>query len=431
MKRKVTKLSNSPFIKNVIILSTGTVAAQAISILLIPIITRLYGPEAYGMMGVFVAITGIVSPIAALTYPFAIVLPKDDKDAQGLLRLSLYISLGIATLALFILFFSKKHIVSLFNIEEVAPYLYLIPLVILFAGLYQVTEQWLIRTKQFGITAKVTFAQSLLMNGGKAGIGYFYPAGTVLIIMTALGSGLRAFLMIFLLRNSRNKIPFRSHKGDSIKGLANKYKDFPIFRAPQVFINAISENLPVVLLSSFFGPASVGFYTLGRTVLTIPSTLIGKAIGDVFYPRISEAEHNGENLTKIIKKAIFALGAIGIVPFGIIIIWGPWLFNLVFGAEWEVAGEYARWISIWLFFKFTYQPCIKALPVLSAQDFHLKFTFLNLIIQSIVILLGYYIFSNELVVIALFGVSGAVLCIILIIITLNISKEFDENKRVS
>src|SRR5699024_4538293 len=120
----------------------------------------------------------------------------------------------------------------------------------------------------------------------------------------------------------------------------------PVYRAPEMFLNAISQGLPVLMLTAFFGPASAGFYTIGRTVLNIPSQLIGKAIGDVFYPRIAEAANNKEDLNKLIKKATFVLSGIGIIPFGIVILFGPSLFSFVFGSDWIIAGEYARWISL-------------------------------------------------------------------------------------
>src|SRR5699024_264533 len=111
------KLTKKPFIRNVVVLASGTAAAQMISMLLSPVITRLYGPEAYGLMGTFMAIITIMGPIAALTYPIAIVLPKKDSDARGLIKLSLLITSIISILvALFILFF-KNHIVNIFQLD--------------------------------------------------------------------------------------------------------------------------------------------------------------------------------------------------------------------------------------------------------------------------------------------------------------------------
>src|SRR5699024_10092294 len=92
------------------------------------------------------------------------------------------------------------------------------------------------------------------------------------------------------------------------------------------------------------------------------------------YPRIAEAKHKGEDLNKLIKKATLFLAGLGIVPFGLIILFGPLLFSFVFGEDWVRAGEYARWIALFSFSTYLNQPAVKSLPVLSAQRFHLLFT---------------------------------------------------------
>lgn len=425
MKSRILEFFKKDFLRNVIIMSTGTVAAQVIALILIPIITRLYGPESYGIMGTFLAIVGIIIPIAALTYPIAIVLPEKNEDALGLVRLSVYISFTLATFVFLIILFFEQNIVQLFNLSTVSSYLFLIPIVILCAGFMQVMEQWLIRTKQFGITATVAFSQSLIVNGAKVGLGYIHPVASTLIILSSLNEGIRGAMMLLLSSRTKDSLSLKFIARTNVKKVASKYRDFPFFRAPQVLINALSDNMPVMLLSVFFGPASAGFYALCRSVLKVPSSIIGKSIGDVFYPRISEAKRNGENLNKLIIKAVFALGLIGILPFGTIIVFGPSLFSIIFGSEWGIAGEYARWIGIWMFFNFVYQPCIRALPVLSAQRFHLLFTIITFIIQTTNMIIGYYIFSSDLVMIALLGSSGAILCLILILITLRISKKLE------
>lgn len=426
-------LKNKPFIRNVIVLTSGTAAAQAIGIILSPVITRLFGPEAYGLMGTFSAMVTIIAPVAALTFPIAIVLPKNDTEAKGLIRLSMVITIVISIFAGLLLIFFHEQIVHIFNLDSIASFLFLLPFVIFSAGFLQIIEQWLIRTKQFHVSAKATFLQALLIHGGKVGVGLFYPVAWVLIIFTALAQGLKAVLLMFLSRKSgRNRILFTAKEKVSFKFLFKKYNDFPLFRAPEVFLNAISGSLPVLLLTSFFGPASAGFYSIGRTVLNLPSQIIGQSVGDVFYPRISEAAHNGENLTRLIKKATVSLGLVGIFPFGLIILFGPWLFAFVFGSEWYTAGEYARWIALWSFFGFMNRPSVRALPVLSAQAFHLMYTGFMLVTRVLVLAVGFFVFSSDIVAIALFGISGAILNIGLILITLKISRKFElsREKRV-
>src|SRR5690625_4256592 len=96
MKNKLRKIIKKPFIKSVIVMSTGTIAAQVVKMFLSPIVTRLYGPGALGIMRVLISIIQIIGPMAALPYPIAIVLPKNHLNAKGLIRLSLYISPGTA-----------------------------------------------------------------------------------------------------------------------------------------------------------------------------------------------------------------------------------------------------------------------------------------------------------------------------------------------
>ena len=74
MLAKIKKLTQSKFIRSVVLVAGGAAGAQAITMAFAPIITRFYGPEAFGLLGTFTAILGIVMPIAALSYPIAIVL---------------------------------------------------------------------------------------------------------------------------------------------------------------------------------------------------------------------------------------------------------------------------------------------------------------------------------------------------------------------
>ena len=112
------------------------------------------------------------------------------------------------------------------------------------------------------------------------------------------------------------------------------------------------------------------------------------------------------------------------------ILFGPFLFSFVYGAEWEMAGHYARWVAPWFFFAFINRPSVMALPVLSAQDFHLKYTIFMLVVRILLLAVGYYAFESDLIAIALFGLSGAILNIGIILFTLKISSKHDRRKNL-
>lgn len=431
MKNIMQNVLRNKFIKNVIILASGTAVSQIITLLLIPIITRLYGPEQYGIMGTFMSVLAVLIPIAALTLPTGIVLPKSSNKAVDIIKASIKISLIISMLTLILLFLFYEFLAGILNLNSIGSLLFLIPLVIITAAIHQVLRQWLIRENRFKILSRVPVYESVIIYGSMVIIGLILPVTTVLIILISIKSLTSALIMYISLRTKNDNI-FKQIKikSNNFKKIIKEYRDFPMYRAPQELLNGLSQNLPVMMLAALFGPISAGFYSIARTALSVPSRFIGQAIGDVFYPRIAKAANNNEQITYLIIKSTIILFCIGAIPFGTVILFGPMLFSLVFGSDWSFAGEFARWLSIWLLFTFSNKPSIKALPVISAQYFHLKFTFLSLLTRVIALSVGFYFFQSDLFAIALFSISGALLELFLIIKTITLSKKFEiYNKR--
>jgi len=71
----------SAFGVDVLTLVTGTTIAQIITVLASPVITRLYGPETFGILALFTSITSIIAVIACMRYELAIMLPESDGEA--------------------------------------------------------------------------------------------------------------------------------------------------------------------------------------------------------------------------------------------------------------------------------------------------------------------------------------------------------------
>jgi O-antigen/teichoic acid export membrane protein len=407
-RRALASVWRSRFVRDVAVVATGTAAGQAITMAFAPLITRLYGPEAFGLLGAFMAIVAVATPLAALAYPIAIVLPRDDRDALGLVRLSAILSFAIALLAAAGLWAGGDWLTATLGAESVAGFLFLIPLGMLFAAWMQIAQQWLIRKKEFGVVARSAVAHSLILNSAKSGVGWLHPVGAVLIVLATLGHALHAALLFIGARRRYQGSADEREEGPAtpLRELAHRHRDFPLYRAPQNFINAASESLPVLMLAAFFGPAAAGFYTLGKMVMGIPSTLLGKAVTDVFYPRITEAAYNGENLPQHIVRATGALLAIGIVPFGLVVLFGPWLFSFVFGGEWAMAGEYGRWLALFFLFNFINKPSVAAVPVLGIQRGLLVYELFSTGAKVLGLVAGFYWFASDLWAVALFSVIG-------------------------
>ena len=270
----------------------------------------------------------------------------------------------------------------------------------------------MIRKKQFKANTARNVVSALSINSLKAGFGMFWPTSAMLISLNVLGNLLNTILLVFGIKRTLDIKKFliiNSHEKGLLKSLFFQYRDFPLLRTPQTFMNAFSVGIPILLLTSFFGPASAGFYALGKRVLKLPGQLIGKAIGNVFYPRIAEAGNKGENIQKLLLKATIGLAAMGIIPFGLIVLFGPSLFVFVFGQEWGMAGEYARWVAFWSFFIFINTPSVNAIPVLRKQGFFLFFEVFSTTIRIIALYVAFWLFNDDILAVGLFSGTGVIL----------------------
>lgn len=425
----INTLKNSKFVKNVLVVMTGTALAQIITFALMPIVTRIYGPEPIGVLGTFTAVTSILSPLVALTYPIAVVLPKSDKKARSVVKLALSITTLNGLFFIAIMFLFNEMIIELFNLHTISSYVYLIPIFLFLTGLLQVMEQWIIRTKHFALKAKTAVLQSLFINGSKIGVGLFYPLSASLIIIQTAGLLFRTSLMFFM---SDKTVLNRTEKHTivDLKSAALEHRDFPKYRAPQAFINAMSQGLPVLMFAIFFGSAIAGFYSLGRQALNVPVSLVGKAVQDVFYPKVNEFSNDKRSITPIVWKAVAGLFALGIIPFGFIIIFGPWVFSFIFGQEWYTAGEYARWIAFVSLAMLMTRPIIATIPVINIQRTFLFVEIVGTIGKVLALVLGIYLFEEPIYAVASFSIASVMMYVYLTIHTLWKAKQFDkENKR--
>lgn len=420
----VKYLAQSKFARNVAIVATGTAGAQAITLGFSPIITRLYGPDAFGVLGVFVAILGVLAPLAALSYPISIVLPKREDEAITLAKLSLKIAIFMSLLTGCVLALFKQPLINSFNLQAVEPFIFLLPLAMLFSAMMAIMTQWVIRKKMFRLKAKVAVLQSLWLNLAQVAMGMLAPVSLVLVALTTLASIMHAFMLWIGARRRPGGSLSASGNGQAEgymgaeKRLAWQHRDFAYYRTPQIVLNAASQSMPVIMLASFFGPATAGFYALGKMVLGAPTTLIGQSVASVFYPRINEAVHNGEDAFKLLVKATSYLAVLGILPFGIIIILGPWLFTFVFGEEWRTAGVYAQWLAIWSYFGFINRPSVGAIPVFSLQGLFLIYEVVSIVFRAASLVWAFYYFNSALAAVAAFSVVSVVLNVFLIVATL-------------
>lgn len=408
-----------PFVRSVSIVAGGTVISQAINMLFSPIITRLYDPGMFGVLGVFLSVVSVLTPVAKLCLPYAIVLPAKEEDSLLLTRFSLLFGSLFSFFTLVIILVFGQQIAHALRLDQYTRYLYFIPVALFLSVTYSAYDHWLIRHKKFNVSSIISVTQSLMFNLTLVGIGYFFPPYASLIGINIFGKIYHAFASMITTRKSIKRAREQATESVSLfskKGLRllHEYRDFPIYRTPQILLNNLSANLPVLMLTLFFGPASAGLYELGRRVLKLPAVIVADSVAKVFNQRVAETSHTNRPIQPMLIRTTAVLMVVAIVPFGIIFFFGPVLFSWVFGADWATAGVYARWMALWLFFTFINRPSIKSIPVLMLQKQYLFYEVITSIIRLASIAIGYLITKNDVITIAIYSIVGSLINIVVI-----------------
>ncbi|MCT7976494.1 lipopolysaccharide biosynthesis protein [Laspinema olomoucense] len=393
------------FSKDVLKLVSGTVFAQALSIIVSPLLTRFYSPENFGLSALFSSITTIVAVGSCLRYELSIMLPDNDEEAANLLGLSLGLVILTSTLSVPLIWFTKPLIVGWLSSEELGLYLGLVPLTVFFSGVFMALNYWNSRTKHFGRLSIARIVTSVTTVGTQLSGGYMgYRTGGVLIGAGVVGSALSSLVLgQQIWRDDGFKLRHSISMGGMISGLKRHYR-FPLYDLSASLFNNISWQLPAFLLSAFFSMTTVGYYALGFRIISLPMNLIGQSISQVFFQRASVAQHDC-TLARTVENTFNYLVKFSLFPILMLTLIGGNLFLVFFGNQWYEAGVYVQILGVWSFFWFISSPLSTVFTILEKQK---KLFWIQLLIFTSRLLslsLGGYM-GDARVALSLFSISG-------------------------
>lgn len=395
---------SSEFFRNVVTLMTGTGLSQVITIGITVILTRMYTPEHFGLFALFISVFSIVGNPATGKYDKAILLPKEEKDSIHLTIISIGLSV-IYALVILVVFILFRHQLALkLGDPELSNWLLLIPLFIISNSVANSLLVWLNKHKKYAPIAKGRVFKSSITAVVNIVFALIVATGGGLILGEIFGIMSMAIYFCFIsFKNGflNNLIISR----DNIKRLLKKYKDFPKYNIPSNLINIISAQLPVILLISFFGAATVGFYSLTKRVLDAPMNLMSSAIMEVFRQKAAEDFLNKGNCTDVLLSTVKKLAIISIVPFAIFFFFAPSIFELVFGTEWRFAGEIARVLSFMYAAQFICIPITYVYNIADKQKENFILHIYMLVSTFLSLYLGYFFSFNIINTFLLFSIN--------------------------
>jgi O-antigen/teichoic acid export membrane protein len=404
----IKSYKNNDFIKSVLMITGGTVFAQALSVLLSPLITRLYTPDDYGILTTYSALLGMICLLSVLAYDMAIPIATDDNNALNILVFCLAILFCTTMFLTLFMITAGELVLKLFKFEELLQYRAFIPIGFFLTGLYTVFSQWALRKKDFSAISKTKYSQSIVGNSTKLICGFVRPNAVWLIIGTILSQSAGIVTLI-----QSNKKYFRGalnrFKYKDAKKLMIRYKAFPLYSAPGLVIISASGQLPIIFLSLLYGPSIVGLYGLAHSITFLPMTVIGKSVQDVFYGEAASlGKSNPRQIKKLSNSLLKKLIVLGMIPTLILIIFGPMLFSIVFSSDWKVAGIYSQILAIYVFFHFIFHPISSVFLIFEQQKKIIILDILRLILVLLVFGIAFTFEINSYVTVSMFSISMAI-----------------------
>lgn len=409
-----TQIKNSrkyseSFAGSVSILAFSSISVQLLTILAFPVTSRLFTPEAFGIMAAFLSITSIFVNIVSLKYEFALVLPSENDEAAHVFTLGFLITvIFTAFTVLFIALFGRT-VLTLGNVPELIRYMWLFPLTIFFTGYANLFNYWYIRIKAFRKIAIVRIISKVSHVGSAVGFGFLgYTSAFYLITATIIFQISASFIYLFLSLRYFYGFITRKYSISEIANVAKKYIKFPLYSSVSDILNVASQSVPIILITAFFGTAVSGFYSRALALVYVPFFFIGTSIRDVFFQRVSAKKAAGENISVFIEGIIKRLIGMILLPMLLLFFISTDLFVVVAGERWLDAGIYTRLLIPWICVNFISFPLSILFMVMNIQHIQLIYNIFLFIARVTALCIGGFFLKNAEISFMLFSGVGVV-----------------------
>lgn len=349
------------FFKAVSVLVGGTAFAQGIAILALPILTRLYTPEEFSLYAIYASLLLTLSTASCLRFEIAIPIPEDDSEAIHLVLLAVLSNLVISLLIGLIIWVFYPEIILLLKQPNFTSLIWLVPVGVFFAGLYNTFQYWATRKKQFPIIAKSRMVQSISGVSVQLAMGIMGGAALGLTVgqIVKFSAGIWQLVVNFLHDAS---MVIRTTTFHQLKQVFKKNNQFPKYSALEALANSAAIQLPIIIIAAFSLDAEAGFLMLAMQIMAIPLSFVGGAIAQVYLAHAPENYSTGK-LREYTHQCIFQLLKIGVTPLLIVCLLAPSIVPFVFGEAWQRTGEMMLWMLPWFIMQFIVSPVSMSLHI--------------------------------------------------------------------
>jgi lipopolysaccharide exporter len=341
---RITREKGS-FLSHVATLVTGTAISQAITFAAMLVLTRLFAPDAFGLLAVFMTIVSLISVLGGARYELAIMLPEEDREAANVFHAATLVLTGICILSLVGIALFHSRLATMMGEPLVDSWLWAIPAVLFVNGFYQVLGYWCGRMKRFRQMAVSRIAQSFGTVGMQIALFFAHANGGVALIGGWIfGQSLGAAVLLIQVLRQDGAFLRTSWDVRSLPRLLRTYKNFPFYKAPYSFIANSSSQLVVVVIRMFSDLTTVGLYAMASRAIYLPVALIASSMNQVFYEKAATETAPGR-LETFVNRALRIQVLLATPLLFFAAIESRLVFAAIFGARWTESGAFAAFLS--------------------------------------------------------------------------------------
>lgn len=411
MKKQTLKVFlEHDFTKNILILTGGSLFAQALGFAVLPLLTRIYSASDMGILGLYTSIVGFFSVIAAFRYEVAIPMARCEKSSVGLIILSLILTI-FSTMVVFLVCYLYKFPLA----TKLSGFYWLVPVGVFLAAFYSIVQFWATREKKFGQITQAKVTQSLFCSLIQVAMGVM-QFGAVGLILGQIVNGFSGSLNIGLALYRKHHEVIKRVRIIELIALAKKYKKYPIFTMPESIVNSASDLVPMLLIASFVSASDLGYLVLAIKVMQAPIGLIGSAVSRVYYAHaVDKFKTGGLNIF-----TLRVLRWLSLIGFFIVLLLGMLVFNysdFIFGDSWKRVGYVALWTIPWFFMQFVTSPLSFALYVTKNEKSAFNVQLLGMLIRVGCVILA-TLFYRGTYILEAYALSGFVFYLLYLFVIL-------------
>lgn len=370
----------------------GSTLAQFVTIVLSPILSRIYLPEDFGLFGFISSLIYFVNSFSLMRLEIELLKNKYTK-------IEIY-QYGMAVL-LFTTLVSFIVVLAL-NLNY---YYYSIPFLVFLSGYYNLLFYNLLSSNNIKNINTNKIILSTVIGGSQLIFGFIGLTKIGLILGHIFG-----FIVTLL---------FMEHKffGLKCKGFVNKFHKNIFIESPSMALNVLSNHGPTSLIFLLLGGVFGGAYFMAFRILILPINIISTSlynyIGANFYIWGRDFQEKQKYLLE--KLIIFTF-----IPVLFIYLLIEKLVLMFLGPQWIETAIIAKLSISWLYIRFFFDGFFINFSLLDKPHFNLIFQIISLVTRSISIIIPFYLGFSPLEVITIFCLISLVIYLLGIFLIFNI-----------